>query len=390
MYRTASLVAVLALFSAGARADVTRFMGGGRGDGTVGTNSFVQPWGVSTGPDGAVLIADSGGNGVRRLAPNAGSTVQRIAGTYRGGQTGDGGPATDALLFFPISAVTNTAHDVYISESGGGGRIRVIDGATGKIRTVVSSSGASSLFAPMQLAFTSDGSLLVADYKNFRVVKYQLPCGTTCGPPIVVAGGANGPGIDNVPAQNSPLKTPKGVAAMNSQIYIADADDGRVRVVLSNGTIITAAAGLKGPVAVAAAPTGDAVYVAEWSGNRISKISGGTVTPVLGACAGVTIGSCQPQSASAPVFSNNPLAQPITAPTGVALSPDGTKLYAASQSDQVVYVLDLGTNQVAPVATATSSFTVASLTSTPTFTLKPPPTQTATATRLPTCNVPCQ
>lgn len=397
MYRTLSLAAAIVLFPTIANADVTRFMGGGRGDGSVGTNSFVQPWGVSVAPDGAVLIADFMGSGVRRLPPTTGATVQRIAGTYRAGETGDGGKATDATLTSPISAVASAAKDIYISE-GGAGRIRVVDGATGNIRTIVSSSGLTSLFGPMQLALTDDNFLVVPDYKNHRVVKYQVPCGATCGAPVPVAGnGASGAGIDNVPGPNSPMKSPKGVAAKGTIIYIADPDDGKVRVVLSNGTIITAAGGLQAPTAVAVAPNSD-IYVAEWAGNKISRIRSGTVTPVLGNCQVMTpSGQCQGQSVSAPVFSNNPLAQPITAPTGVAVSADGTKLYAASQSDQVVFVLDLGTNQVAPVATSTSTSTslpIATSTLTPTFTVKAPPTMTATATRtsspLPTCNVPCQ
>src|SRR6185369_6194100 len=137
--------------------------------------------------------------------------------------------------------------------------------------------------------------------------------------------GSSGNGGDGGPAVDAQLMTPQGVAVRNGQVFIADSDGNRVRVVQADSTIATLASGLKAPTAVALAPNGD-VYVAEYAGNRITRLDKSPIW-VLGACGGVTTGACARQSVGNPVLSTDPALQPITAPTGVAISADGTVLY---------------------------------------------------------------
>ena len=318
---------------------VARFLGGGRGDAAPGSYAFIQPWGLSITSNGVtVLAADIGGHGIRQLEP--GGLVRRMAGTYCAGTGGDGGSALAAQLFSPISAVADAAGNIYLSEHGAGGRIRQVNSGTNIIHTIVPKSPYSSVFGPMALALDG-GWLYCADYRNHRVVKYAVPVavGATAATVPVAGNGSSGNGGDGGPAVDAQLMTPKGVAVRNGQVFIADSDGNRVRVVQADSTIATLASGLKAPTAVAVAPNGD-VYVAEYAGNRITRL-GKSPKWVLGACGGVTNGACAAQTVANPVISTDPALQAITAPTGVAISADGTVLYAASQQDAMVYALRL-------------------------------------------------
>lgn len=70
------------------------------GDGGYATNALLSsPRGLAVAPDGTVFVADSGNNRIRRIAPNG--VITTIAGKGAPGFSGDGGPATQAMLNSP-------------------------------------------------------------------------------------------------------------------------------------------------------------------------------------------------------------------------------------------------------------------------------------------------
>ena len=97
-----ALLAALALTSLDAAAwTIETFAGSGKqgfsGDGGPATNALIDnPFGVVRGPDGAIWFCEYTGQRIRRVAPNG--TITTIAGTGQKGYSGDGGPASAALV----------------------------------------------------------------------------------------------------------------------------------------------------------------------------------------------------------------------------------------------------------------------------------------------------
>ncbi|HEX7878364.1 MAG TPA: serine/threonine protein kinase, partial [Candidatus Eisenbacteria bacterium] len=82
-----------------------------------------NPYDALVGPDGAVWIADTGNNRVRRIA--ADGTMTTIAGTGVRGYSGDGGPAAEAELDAPSAIAFDASGSLYIADTYNN-RIRVI------------------------------------------------------------------------------------------------------------------------------------------------------------------------------------------------------------------------------------------------------------------------
>jgi hypothetical protein len=103
-------------------------MGGFSGDGGPAAGAQLQGvLGASEAPDGSVLIADSGNERIRRVSPTG--TITTVAGTdgpFGGGFSGDGGPATAALLNGP-AAVAATASGGFLIADGANNRVRFVD-----------------------------------------------------------------------------------------------------------------------------------------------------------------------------------------------------------------------------------------------------------------------
>jgi sugar lactone lactonase YvrE len=123
---------------------------------------------VAVDPVGSLLIADSCNNRVRRVDDHG--VISTIVGTGEAGFTGDGGPATAAMVQSPDSPVFDHDGVLYIQE---GLRVRRIDTA-GVITTVagigkagVPRDGMSAMQAPFPelygLAVDAAGQVYLAD-----------------------------------------------------------------------------------------------------------------------------------------------------------------------------------------------------------------------------------
>jgi RHS repeat-associated protein len=193
---------------------------------------FAWPWDVEQAPDGSLFIADPNNNRIRRVSTDGqienyiggdewdfggdggpaadaqidfpgsisytsyGSLVfidasyrireigkdgivNTVAGSGTRGFGGDGGPATEALMWWPDSVVVSPQGVIYFSESGwNDNRIRRV-GADGIINTIAggadgySGDGGPAREAQLErvfgLAWAPGGFLYVADYGNYRV-----------------------------------------------------------------------------------------------------------------------------------------------------------------------------------------------------------------------------
>ena len=234
------------------------------GDGGPGANArFNGLHHLAVGPDGLVYLADSFNNRVRTFDPKTG-TVAAFAGTGEKGFAGDGGPALKAKfggcycvtfdaagngsrgvpksgepalsqpLADPRAHAVDAKGNLYILERGGhalrvvdpGGKIRTVAG-TGKPGMGTGKALESAMNGPKHLCIDRDGSVLIADTENHRIVRY-IPGEEKL---VLVAGtgkkGAAGLGGDPLKAE---LAQPHGVAVhpKTGEIYIADSTNGRV------------------------------------------------------------------------------------------------------------------------------------------------------------------
>lgn len=232
-----------------------------------------------------------------------------VAGTYQqGGFAGDGGLATNAKLTNPGGAVPAADGTLYITEYGGN-RIRKV-APNGIITTFAGNgnpgfsgdggpAGSAVLRNPWDILIDAAGNILFIDYNNARVRKIT-PAGTIS----TVAGfgtrAYSGDGSSALQAGMDPTALGLGT---NGSYYIVDNgssynSNGRVRMVSASGTITTVAgngsltysgdggqataAGLAGASGVALDAGGN-LYISEYSGQRIRKVSpGGIITTYAG------------------------------------------------------------------------------------------------------------
>jgi sugar lactone lactonase YvrE len=174
-----------------------------------------------------------------------------IAGTGTQGDSGDGGPAIAAQLNGPKAVAVDALGNVYIGEAIG--RVRKV-APDGTIRTVAGTGTAgfsgdggpateAKLSWPIGLAIDGAGNLYIADQFNYRIRKV-----TPDGIITTVAGngfagqapGTGGYSGDGGPATSARLGPPSGVAVdQQGNLYIADEINRRVRKVTADGVIGT-------------------------------------------------------------------------------------------------------------------------------------------------------
>ena len=235
---------------------------GDTGDATKATLSF--PSGVAVDQAGDLFIADTY-NGVVREVPAGTSTVYTVAGTGALGFSGEGGPATQAGLYFPYGVSVDSANppNLYITDSFDH-RIRRVDAvspikngkplnaaAKNTIETlagdgaegfndgtatgaITSPATAAEFDRPWSLAL-NQGNLVVADFVNHRMRQVDLNAGKV----TTIAGttdagldnSAAGPTADSGPALSGQLNGPRGISMLGDSgaMLLADSFNNRVR-----------------------------------------------------------------------------------------------------------------------------------------------------------------
>ena len=194
-------------------AGTTRGMEGTNlGDGGLATVAqLIEPTGVAVDKSGNVYIADIGNATVRKVSPNG--IITTFAGTgflSFGAFSGEGGPATQALLGQPYSLATDNAGNLYIVDIGLG-RLFKVD-TQGLIHTVKSD------FTPENCTVDAAGNIYAADESSSTVQKI-IPNGTT----LWIGGdGVSGYDGDGGIGTSGQMGQPYGVAVDGSgNVYVA-------------------------------------------------------------------------------------------------------------------------------------------------------------------------
>ncbi|MDA0744993.1 MAG: cohesin domain-containing protein [bacterium] len=213
------------------------------GDGSPATGAMLnQPYGVAVDSAGNVYVVDLSNKRVRMIDTQGVITTVAGNGEYSPAATGQA--ATKAGLHNPSGIALDTNGDLYISVvPGSQGQILKIDAATGAIGPVAETPAGEASFGPNGLALDGEGGLYVADRNSHLVRKVDLGTGTM----ITVAGKAGGAGGyagDGGPATDALLNWPKDVALdADGNLYIADSSNQRIRKVDTDGIITTVAGG---------------------------------------------------------------------------------------------------------------------------------------------------
>lgn len=311
------------------------------------------PMDAELGPDGRLYIVDWNNHRIRSmmLDGNYDGVIETFAGS---GVLGDGpvGPATAAAFNHPTNLTFDGEGNVYIA-AWHNSRIRRCNVATGMMepvagtgaRAYIGDGGPAEMAAmdlPAGIAFDPDGNLVVVDQANQVIRRIDMtahtiervagtcittaPCmdgespvacmGTNksacvttdpagCGLPCAPAyGGDDGPALEArfaMPFGQS--ADPSGRIAIDAEgnIYFADSRNHRVRMISTDGTIVTiagsgnrndppgeggpaTAAGLDNPVDVELGPDGS-LYIADTMNSCIRRVdAGGIIHTVAGVC----------------------------------------------------------------------------------------------------------
>src|SRR5262249_8824576 len=213
------------------------------------------------------------------------------AGNGSYGFSGDGGPATQAQLGFPAKVAVAPDGSLYIADLLNIRRVGpdgLITTAAGNGTFGYSGDGGPALQAqlrfPIGVAVAPDGSLYIADTYNNRI-RRVAPDGLIT---TVAGNGTNGSGGDGGPAIQAQLNEPFGIAVgPDGSLYIAERQNSRIRRVSPDGIITTIVgdgtfgysgdsgpafqAHLDSPYDVAIGPDGS-LYIADVGNNRIRRV----------------------------------------------------------------------------------------------------------------------
>jgi len=205
------------------------------GEGFSALNSSLSlPSGVVAIPGGGFFIADTANHRVRRV--NTGGTMLTAAGNERGGWNGDG-VALAASLNSPTALALDSAGALYIADTGND-RIRKLT-PDGAIVTVAGGSDSGLLLnRPRGLAIDAGGTLWVSDTGNHRILTLSREGLLT----IAAGTGGPGFSGDGADARAAQLQSPEGLAAdAVGNIYVADSGNNRIRILIAPPPAITEA-----------------------------------------------------------------------------------------------------------------------------------------------------
>ena len=320
------------------------------GDGGPATSAAMSgPKGVAVDADGNLYIADSNNHRVRKVSAVDG-VISTVAGTGQVEFAGDGGPAKDANLRFPLAVAVARDGTLFIVDSGVF-RIRRVTPA-GIISTYAGngasqSSGdggpatsASFVFA-QDIAVDAAGNVYISDAAGQKIRRVD-----TAGIISTVAGnGTFGFSGDDGPATAASLANPRGISvAANGTLYIADSESHRIRRVAPGGTISTVTGNLQplfsgdGGLATRAtvsrpqgvvADSAGRIYVADTGNARLRQIDpAGVITTITGNGAASALQDGSPATTAG-----------LSAPGSLATDPAGN-----------LYIADFGNQRVRRVA----------------------------------------
>ena len=205
--------------------------------------------GVAVDSSGNVFIADTNNGRIREVTPAG--VISTAVGTGAWGSAGDAGAAVSAELAGPRGLAIDQAGNLFIADSGNN-KVRMVT-PSGIITTVAGNgtqgfSGdggpatSSQLNYPVAVAVDGSGNLFIADRQNNRIRMVN-----SAGIISTIAGSTSGFSGDGGPAVSAQISDPRGIAIDSTgNLFIADSGNNRIRMINPAGIITTFAGGAAG------------------------------------------------------------------------------------------------------------------------------------------------
>lgn len=176
-----------------------------------------NPYGVVTGPDGALYFCEVDTGRIRRLDLQT-SRLTTVAGNGIKAYAGDGGPALQASFSAPHEIRFDGAGNLFVVERDAHA-VRRVDAATGRVSTVAGTGEAgysgdnglaveAQLRQPHSIAFDADGNLLICDIGNSRVRLLDMDSGVIT---TLSGTGERASTPEQAPLSGTPLLGPRSI-----------------------------------------------------------------------------------------------------------------------------------------------------------------------------------
>ena len=221
--------------------EIVKIVGGKK---TSVVQDLLAPSAIAFAPDGSLYIAETGAHRILRVAPGKAPTA--VVGT---GKVGDGpdGPGAGVALSSPLGLAVGLDGAVFIADTGNN-KVRRL-ATDGTVTTTINAKGApgtegdggfatqAQLTYPVGLALDASGNLFVADNQTSRIRRVD-PSGRI----HLVAGGGSDGTSDGIPATTAELGQPRGLAvAPDGALYFAEEITRRIRKITHEGMVVTVA-----------------------------------------------------------------------------------------------------------------------------------------------------
>jgi len=300
----------------------------GFNDGVAATAQFFNPRGVAV-SGGTVYVADYANHRVRAIA---GGQVTTLAGTGTQGLVD--GPAATSQLNFPAALAVDAAGAVYVADSANDVIRKIAGGVVSTIAGDGTKGFADGPVAGAHFNFPSGiavegGAIYVADTENQRIRKIAAGLVST------IAGDGVKSFADG-PAASARFSSPGGLAVAGGTVYVADTGNNRLRKIVAGVVSTLAGTGVqgdsdgpatsatfRGPMDVEV--TGALLLVADQGNHRIRVLDQGS--GVVSTLTGSYLG-----------FNDGPLAGALFYyPSRLAVA--GSVVYVADQSNHRIRVV---------------------------------------------------
>jgi sugar lactone lactonase YvrE len=251
----------------------------GSNDGETAEARFGMVSGVAVGSDGAIYVADATNHTVRRITPDG--QVATLAGAAPRTGSADGA-RTQATFAVPLGLTRDPSGALYVADSGNqtirrigtDGEVTTFAGAAGLTGGTNGASALARFNLPRDVAADGAGNIFVSDFLN-RLVRRITPAGIVS----TYAGVLESSGHQDGPAASARFVEPQAVAVDQlGNVLVADRADETIRKITPEGIVSTLAGqpGSSGsnlflPQDIAVDKAGN-VYVID-SGSLVRKIT---------------------------------------------------------------------------------------------------------------------
>lgn len=265
------------------------------GDGGAATSAILQtPAGMALDSSGTLYFAEQENHRVRRIT--AAGVISTFAGTGTGGNSGDGGQATSAMLAEPSTVALDLSGNLLITDQSAHVIRRVTP--AGVISTIAGTGNSpgfsgdggpatsAQLNGPLFVTVDAAGNIYISEPEGYRIRKIT-PAGTISTFAGTGSSGSTGDGGAATSAQLLPF----GLAVDSSgSLYVSDPLNNNIRKITSSGTISTilgtgssnSSIQLNEPLGLAMDSAGN-LFIGDRGNRRVLKrTASGTVTTVAG------------------------------------------------------------------------------------------------------------